>query len=93
MLTALRKSNYILSQIGNKDQMPAWFNMSENTTVNMISKRSVQIQMTGVEKQHCTIMLGIMADRFLLYVVFKIKIHSVKNSHQASSYGYKKKDG
>jgi hypothetical protein len=32
-----------MSQIGNADQTPVWFDMPENTMVNMIGERSVPI--------------------------------------------------
>lgn len=72
----LRKQNrYLLSQIGNADQTPVWFDMPENTTVNVRGERSVQVKTTGSEKQRCTVMLAITADGRKLppYVVFKRK--------------------
>jgi hypothetical protein len=47
--------------------------MPESTTINYAGKQMVQIRTMGAEKQHCMIMLAVMANGQMLppYVVFK----------------------
>ncbi|KAJ8867768.1 hypothetical protein PR048_031571 [Dryococelus australis] len=60
---ALRKNkDYLLSQIGNADQTPVWFDMPESMTVSVVDERSVPVKTTGADKQCCTVMLAIAAD-------------------------------
>lgn len=70
-----REHAYLLSQIGNADQTPVWFDAPENVTVEAKGKKSVQVLTTGAERQRCTVMLCITADGRKLppYVVFKRK--------------------
>jgi hypothetical protein len=50
--------------------------MPESTTVNSAGEKTAHIRTTESEKQHCTVMLAITADRQKLppYVVFKCKM-------------------
>lgn len=67
--------NYLLSQIGNADQTPVWFDCPENYTVELKGKKSVAVRTTGAERQRCTVMLCVTADGRKLppYVVLKRK--------------------
>jgi hypothetical protein len=69
----LRKINsYLLSQIGNTDQTPLYLDMPTNTTIEGKGEKSVIIRRSGCEKQHCTVMLAVIADGRKLppYVIF-----------------------
>jgi hypothetical protein len=70
-----KQHEYLLGQIGNADQTLVFFDMPKSTTVNSAGERTVQIRTTGAEKERCTLMLTITADRQKLppYVVFKRK--------------------
>lgn len=69
------KNKYILSQIGNADQTPVWFDSPESCTIDIKGKKSVTVRTTGAERQRCTVMLCITADGRKLppYVIFKRK--------------------
>jgi hypothetical protein len=47
--------SYLLSQIGNADQTPVFFDMPRNTSIEKQGVRSVTIKITGAEKQGCTV--------------------------------------
>lgn len=71
-----RKENkYILSQIGNADQTPVYFDMPSSTTVDKKGAKSVSVKTSGGEKQRCTVMLAATADgrRLPPYIIFKRK--------------------
>lgn len=75
-VNALRRDHvYDLSQIGNADQTPVWFDAPENCTVDVKGAKSVSVRTTGAERQRCTVMLCVTADGRKLppYVVFKRK--------------------
>jgi hypothetical protein len=58
----LRKvNNYLLSQIGNADEIPVYFDMPSNYTVDTGAK-SAFIKTSGSEKMRLTIMLLVLAD-------------------------------
>jgi hypothetical protein len=67
--------SYLLSQIGNADQTPVFFDMPRNTSIEKQGVRSVTIKTTGAEKQRCTVMLTVTADGGKLppYEIFKRK--------------------
>lgn len=69
------QNNYLMSQIGNADQTPVYFEMPYDTTVHKKGEKQVTIRTGGNEKQRCTVMLSITADGRKLppYVVFKRK--------------------
>jgi hypothetical protein len=52
---------------------PVIFDMLESTTVTSVGERTVHVGTTAAEKQRCTVMLAVTADRQKLppYVVFK----------------------
>jgi len=64
---------YLLSQIGNADQTPVFFDMPRNTSIEKQGVRSVAVKTARAEKQRCTVMLAITADGGKLppYVIFK----------------------
>ena len=70
-----KKNSYLLSQIGNADQTPVYFEMPLDSTVSVKGSKSVTIRTGGNEKQRCTVMLCILADGTKLppYIVFKRK--------------------
>ncbi|KAG8231012.1 hypothetical protein J437_LFUL010934 [Ladona fulva] len=57
-----KKQQYLLTQIGNADQTPIFFDMTCNTTVEVKGANSVLVKSTGAEKQQCTLMLATTAD-------------------------------
>jgi hypothetical protein len=65
----------LLSQTGNADQTPVFFDMPRNTSIEKQGVRSVTIKTTGAEKQRYTVMLAVTADAGKLppYVIFKRK--------------------
>jgi hypothetical protein len=72
----LRKNNsYLLSQTGNADQTPLYFDMPTNTTIEGKGEKFVIIRTGGCGKQRCTVMLAITVDGRKLppYVIFKRK--------------------
>lgn len=70
-----REHGYDLSEIGNTDQTPIWFNAPENRTVDFKGAKSISGRTTGAERQRCTVMLCITADgrKLTPHVVFKRK--------------------
>ncbi|KAM7287750.1 hypothetical protein ISCGN_031441 [Ixodes scapularis] len=70
-----REHGYILSQIGNADQTPVWFDSPENCTANAKGQKSVLVRTTRAERQRCTVMLCVTADGRKLppYAIFKRK--------------------
>lgn len=59
----LRKQhNYLLSQVGNADETPVYFDMPSNTTVSDKGAKSVVCRTTGNEKLRVTVMLSVLAD-------------------------------
>lgn len=78
----LRKNNgYLLSQIGNANHVPLYFDMPTNTTLAEKDYKSFLIQKTGCEKLRCNVMLAITADGTKLppYVIFKRKTMPIDN--------------
>jgi hypothetical protein len=72
----LRKNHsYLLSQTGNADRTPLYFDMPTNTTIEGKGEKSVIIRTGGYEKQRCTVTLSITADGRELppYAIFKRK--------------------
>lgn len=70
-----KQINFELSQIGNMDETPMWFDLPANRTIDSKGKHTVQIRTTGHEKTHFTVVLSCMADGFKLkpMVIFKRK--------------------
>jgi hypothetical protein len=69
------KNSYSLSQIGNADQTPVFFDMPLDVTVESKGQKSIPILTSGNEKQRCTVMLTVLADGKKLppFIVFKRK--------------------
>lgn len=57
-----KKTNYSLSQIGNADETPVYFDMPRNYTVNVKGAKEVKLRSTGYEKHRITVMLCVTAD-------------------------------
>jgi hypothetical protein len=73
-----------LGCIGNADQTPVFFDKAESTTINSAGKRTMQIRITGSEKQHRTVMQATTVDgqKLLPYVIFKWKMMAKKKHPQ-----------
>jgi hypothetical protein len=54
------------------DQPLIWFNMPESNTTEQACERSVQVKLTGVDKQQCTKILAVTSDGHKLppFVIF-----------------------
>jgi hypothetical protein len=62
-VTGLRKKHsYLLSQIGNADEMPVYFDMPPSYTVDDSGAKSVAVKTSGHEKTHVTVILAVLAD-------------------------------
>jgi len=70
-----KKYNYDLSQIGNMDETPMFFDMVGNTTIDIRGTNTVHLRTTGNEKNHFTCVLTVLADGTKLkpMVIFKGK--------------------
>lgn len=70
-----KKHNYPLSQIGNADETPVFFDMKSNITVDQKGAKSILMRTTGNEKLRITAMLAVTADGHKLtpYVILKRK--------------------
>jgi hypothetical protein len=70
-----QQHSYIVSQIGNADQTPVYFEMSRDTMVHKKGDKNVTVRTGGNEKQRCMVMLCIMADSRKLppYIILKRK--------------------
>ena len=68
-----QECQFELSQIGNMDEIPMFFDMPNNSTVNTIGDKTISIKTTGADKCHFTVHLACMADGSNLKpaVVFK----------------------
>ncbi|KAJ8890954.1 hypothetical protein PR048_010463 [Dryococelus australis] len=77
-LRARQQTAYLLSQRGNADQTPVYFDMPRNSTIIEKGMQSVPLKTTGCENLQCTIILAITADGRKLppYVIFKRKKHA-----------------
>lgn len=75
VISLRRINNYSLSQIGNADQTPVYFEMPECSTITEKGAKSVSILTGGNEKQRCTVMLSVTADGNKLppFIIFKRK--------------------
>lgn len=49
---------FLIGQIGNADQTPAYFDMTSNTTMNVKGARKVKLLSTGNEKLRFTVILS-----------------------------------
>jgi len=56
-----KKNSYLLSQRGNANETPLYFDVSSNCTVNGGAKCMV-IQLSSCEKMHVTVMWVVLAD-------------------------------
>lgn len=68
-----RKEEYDLSQIGNMDETPVWFDMPTARTVSHKGQKTVLVKTTGHEKTRFTVVLTCLADGTKLkpMVIFK----------------------
>jgi hypothetical protein len=73
VISRQKKHGYLLTQIGNTEQTPIWFDMPESTTIEHVGERSVQVRMTGADKQRCSVILTITTDGHKLppFVIFR----------------------
>lgn len=60
------RKEYQMSDIGNADETPVYFDMLRSTTVHPIGDREVKVLSTGYEKCRITVMLCITADGYKL---------------------------
>jgi hypothetical protein len=67
--------DFELSQIGNMDETPMFFDLPGNRTVDTKGKKTIMIRTTGHERAHFTVVLACMADGTKLkpMVIFKRK--------------------
>jgi hypothetical protein len=68
----LRKQHsYMLGHTGNANQMPIYFDMLSNITINEKGKKTILIRGTGNEKVRITVMLRVLVDGYKLppYVI------------------------
>ena len=70
-----KQFDFSISQIGNMDETPMFFDLPGNSTVHMIGDKTVSIKTSGHEKTHFTVILACLADGTKLKpaVVFKRK--------------------
>jgi hypothetical protein len=70
-----KKHSYLLSQIGNADETPVYFDMPPNYTVDDTGAKSVAVKTSGHEKVRVTVMLAVLADGSKLppYVILNRK--------------------
>lgn len=47
-------------QIEYVDQTPFYFNMSADSTINVVGGKTVHVRTSGYEKQQCTVMLTVL---------------------------------
>ena len=75
VITMRKRHGYELSQIGNMDETPMYFDMPGNRTVNAVGDKSVLVKTTGNEKTHFTAVLACMANGTKLKptIIFKRK--------------------
>jgi hypothetical protein len=59
------KNTYLLSQRGNANETPLYFDVSSSCTV-IDRTKSVVIQISGCEKMHVTVMVVVLADGSVL---------------------------
>lgn len=84
-IIGLRKQcNHLLSQIGNADETPVYFDMTTNLTVEKKGAKSVTVKSTGNEKLRITVMLAVLADGNKLppYVILRRKTLPKENLPQ-----------
>ncbi len=67
--------DYLLTFIGNMDEIPMIFDLSSSITIDKLGTCSVSIHITGHEKTNFIIVLTYMADGIKLpfLVIFKLK--------------------
>ena len=70
-----KQMNYEMSQIGNMDETPMFFDMPGNRTVDFKGSTSINVKTSGGEKSHFTVVLSCLADGTKLrpLIVFKRK--------------------
>jgi hypothetical protein len=75
IISLWRQHSCIVSQIGNSDQTPVYFEMPLNTAVHKKGDKNVTVRTGGNEKQRCMVTLCIMGDGRKLppYIILKRK--------------------
>lgn len=75
VLKLRQEHGYMLSQIGNADQTPIYFDMPISWTVDSVGAKDVKVRTTGIEKQRMTVMLACTADgkRLPPFIIFARK--------------------
>jgi hypothetical protein len=75
IINLCQKHDYLLGQIGNADEIPVFFDMPANTTVDTKFSKSVLVKTTGHEKLRITMMLSVLADgrKLIPFVILKRK--------------------
>ena len=75
IITQRNRDNYEANQIGNADQTPLTFDIPHTTTIDTKGTSTVNIKMTGNEKNRFTVMLACTADGGKLppFIIFKRK--------------------
>lgn len=70
-----KKEEYELSQIGNMDETPVWFDMPTSRTVSHKGQKTVMIKTSSHEKTRFTVLLSCLADgtKVKPTVIFKRK--------------------
>jgi hypothetical protein len=70
-----KANNCLLSQIGNTDKTPVYFDMLSNYTIDETGVKSILIKTSGNERMLVTVMLMVLADGTKLppYVILNRK--------------------
>ena len=70
-----KRLDFALKNIINMDEMPMYFDMPGNTTVDKVGSKTVSVKTTGYERQHFTVVLACQADgkKIRPMVIFKRK--------------------
>ncbi|KAJ8891831.1 hypothetical protein PR048_004385 [Dryococelus australis] len=90
-----QKHSYLLSQIGNTDEMPVYFHITARRTVDVKDKNTILMKTSGNEKLHITVMLAVLADKLKIppFVILKSKNLPRENLPSGIIFKVMKKDG
>jgi len=58
----LEKNTYLLTQRGNADETPLYFDILSKSTVDEVGAKSVVIKTLSCEEMHVTVMSTVLAD-------------------------------
>jgi hypothetical protein len=70
-------NKYEIKYMGNMDEMPMWFDLPSNTTINQKGAKTVSIRTTGHEWSSFTVILACMANGTKLPAVCIFKLKNV----------------